>query len=158
MTGSGFYTSEEAKERFAELRMEKTDLKDSLAKLLSEQKVNDILVKEVSTDFIREQLKEFLELKDRLNVIKFRQLLAASIKRIDISNKKLKDIQFYFIAHIPESRSPSDSYFLGYGYKQLPSYFGDYILKKTTTYLWYGSPRLIRNALYTCSNRMNRIT
>lgn len=109
MTGSGFYTSEEAKERFAELRIEKTDLKDSLAKLLREQKVNDILVKESSKYFILEQLKEFLELKERLDVMEFIQLLVASIKRIDISNKKLKDNQFYFIAHIPESRSPGDS-------------------------------------------------
>src|SRR5699024_9240720 len=74
MTGSGFYTSEEAKERIAEFRMEETDLKDSLARLLSEQKINDNIVKEVSADFIREQLKEFLELKERLDVMEFRQL------------------------------------------------------------------------------------
>lgn len=108
MTGSGFYTPEEAKERIAELRMEETDLKDSLAKLLSEQKVNDNFVKEVSADFIREQLKEFLELKEQLDVMEFRQLLVASIKRIDISNKKLKNIQFSFIAHIPKGRGPND--------------------------------------------------
>ena len=109
MTGSGFYTHQEAKERIAELRVEINDLKDSLVKLQSNLEAKDNMIKEVSTDFIREQLKEFLELKDRLDVMEFRQLLVASIKRIDVSNKKLKDIQFSFIAHIPESRSPSDS-------------------------------------------------
>lgn len=108
MTGSGFYTPEEAKERITELRLEETDLKDSLAKLLSEQKINDNIVKEISADFIREQLKEFLELKERLDVMEFRQLLVASIKRIDISNKKLKNIQFSFIAHIPKGGGPND--------------------------------------------------
>ncbi|MBX0319061.1 hypothetical protein [Shouchella clausii] len=110
MTGSGFYTLEEAKERIAELREEISNLKDSLSKILSEQKIKNNMVKEVSTEFIREQLKEFLELKDRLDVMEFRQLLVASIERIDVKNKKLKDIQFSFIAHIPESsRSPEDS-------------------------------------------------
>ncbi len=109
MTGSGFYTPQEAKERIAELRVEINDLKDSLAKLQSDKEVKDTMVKEVSTDFIRTQLQEFLDLKERLDIMEFRQLLVASIKKIDVSNKKLKDIQFSFIAHIPESRSPSDS-------------------------------------------------
>ncbi len=109
MTGSGFYTHQEAKKRIAELRVEINDLKDSLAKLRSDKEVKDNMVKEVSTDFIRTQLQEFLELKERLVIMEFRQLLVASIKKIDVSNKKLKDIQFSFIAHIPESRSPSDS-------------------------------------------------
>ena len=109
MTGSGFYTPQEAKERIAELRVEINDLKNSLAKLQSDKEVKDTMVKEVSTDFIRTQLQEFLDLKERLDIMEFRQLLVASIKKIDVSNKKLKDIQFSFIAHIPESRSPSDS-------------------------------------------------
>ncbi|MFS0594414.1 recombinase family protein [Cytobacillus horneckiae] len=110
MTGSGFYTPQEAKERIAELRVEIIDLKDSLAKLQSDKDVKDTMVKEVSTDFIRTQLQEFLDLKERLDIMEFRQLLVASIKKIDVSNKELKDIQFSFIAHIPESsRSPGDS-------------------------------------------------
>src|SRR5699024_3749164 len=40
--------------------------------------------------------------------MEFRQLLVASIKRIDISNKKLKNIQFSFIAHIPKGGGPND--------------------------------------------------
>ncbi|ASN03847.1 hypothetical protein [Virgibacillus necropolis] len=116
MTGSGFYTHQEAKERIAELREEVSNLKDSLSKIQSEQEIKNNMVKEVSADFIREQLREFLELKDRLEVMEFRQLLIASIERIDVNNKKLKHIQFSFIAHIPERRSPSDSSFLGYGY------------------------------------------
>lgn len=32
--------------------------------------------------------------------MEFRQLLVASIERIDVNNKKLKDNQFSFIAHI----------------------------------------------------------
>lgn len=39
MTGSGFYTLEEAKERIAELREEISNLKDSLSKIQSEQKI-----------------------------------------------------------------------------------------------------------------------
>ncbi|MFD1337093.1 hypothetical protein ACFQ4N_16240 [Oceanobacillus iheyensis] len=109
MTGSGFYTHQEAKERITEIREEVSNLKDSLSKIQSEQEIKNNMVREVHTDFIREQLKEFLELKDRLDVMEFRQLLVASIERIDVNNKKLKDIQFSFIAHIPESRSPSDS-------------------------------------------------
>ncbi|WP_413377179.1 hypothetical protein [Alkalihalobacillus sp. 1P02AB] len=108
MTGSMFYTPEEAKERITELRMEETDLKDSLAKLLNEQKANNNMVKEISGDFIREQLKEFLTLKEQLDIMEFRQLLVASIKRIDISNKKLKNIQFSFIAHIPKGGGSND--------------------------------------------------
>lgn len=110
MTGSGFYTPQEAKERIAELRVEINDLKDSFAKLQSNNEVKDNMVKEVSKDFIRTQLQEFLELKEQLDIMEFRQLLVTSIKKIDVSNKKLKDIQFSFIAHIPESsRSPGDS-------------------------------------------------
>lgn len=110
MTGSGFYTPQEAKVRIAELRVEINDLKDSLAKLQSNQVANDNMVKEVRADFIRTQLQEFLDLKERLDIMEFRQLLVASIKKVELSNKKLKDIQFSFIAHIPESsRSPGDS-------------------------------------------------
>lgn len=59
MTGSGFYTLEEAEERIAELQMEETDLKDSSVKPQSERKINDNIVKEVSTDLYANSLKNF---------------------------------------------------------------------------------------------------
>lgn len=109
MTGSGFYTEEEAKERINELREEITDLEDSLVKIQKDQVSKDNFVKQVSPELIRTQLEEFMNLKDQLEIQEFRQLLVASIEKIEIINKKLKDIQFSFIAHIPESENPSDS-------------------------------------------------
>lgn len=102
MRGSGFYTHEEAKKRIAELREEVYDLKSKLSKLKSNQKSSNSMVKEVSKDFISQQLKEFLDLKERLDIMDFRQLLVVSIKRINIENKKLKDIKFSFIADLPD--------------------------------------------------------
>lgn len=95
MTGSGFYTHQEAKERIAEIREEINDLKDSFAKLQSNNEVKDNIVKEVSKDFIRTQLQEFLELKERLDIMEFRQLLVAFIKKIDV-NKKIKRYSIFF--------------------------------------------------------------
>ncbi|MCG3417548.1 hypothetical protein [Oceanobacillus jordanicus] len=59
ITGSGFYTREEAKIRIAELREEEYDLKHTLSKLQNTQETNENIMKEVSTDFLKEQLKEF---------------------------------------------------------------------------------------------------
>ncbi|MGM8215811.1 recombinase family protein [Bacillaceae bacterium W0354] len=109
MTNSGFFTHEEAKERIFEIREEISELKDSLSKLLKEKNNHNIPVKKVSPDLIRTQLNEFLELKEQLDVMEFRQLLVACIEKIEISNKKLKSIQFSFITHIPESENPRDS-------------------------------------------------
>ena len=109
MTGSAIYTAEEAKERISEIREEIKDLSDSLSALIRANRSKDTLVKQISPDIIRTQLQEFLEIKDHLDILEFRQLLVASIEKIEISNKKLKEVEFSFIAHIPESENPSDS-------------------------------------------------
>ncbi len=76
--------------------------------VLGYKSVNKVLVI-VEEEFVKVQLIEFLNLKNKLDVHEFRQLLVASIDRIDIENKSLKDITFSFISHIPNSENPSDS-------------------------------------------------
>ncbi|WP_110114485.1 recombinase family protein [Bacillus sp. CGMCC 1.16541] len=104
---SEIYTVEEAKARMSELRSETEKTKESLQKAIKRQSTSTVTLKAVTPDFIRQQLQEFMELKEQLSVQEFRQLLVASIEKIEASKKELKNIYFSFIAHLP-NLDPSD--------------------------------------------------
>lgn len=110
ITNSGFFTPEEAKERIMEIREEVNGLKKSLITLKKETVQSVYTENEITPDLVRQQIKEFLELKELLDIMEFRQLLVASIEKIEIGeNKKLKHVHFSFITHIPESENPRNS-------------------------------------------------
>lgn len=91
-----------------EIRQEITDLKNAIYSLSEQQSIKGTSIKHVTTDFIRQQLQEFLDLSTILEPKEFRQLLVASIEKIEAKKKDLKRIHFSFVAHIPEGES-SDS-------------------------------------------------
>ncbi|NYV66357.1 recombinase family protein [Bacillus sp. Gen3] len=99
---SEVYTLEEARQRMSELRKEIQNTKGLLQETLKKQSNQSFNIGTVTPDFIKLQLQEFLELKEHLSVMEFRQLLVASIERIEANKKELKNIYFSFIAHLPE--------------------------------------------------------
>lgn len=106
---SEVYTVEEAKQRMSELRSEIDKTKELMQEASNEHTSVNVNLNTVTPDFIKLQLQEFLELKEYLSVMEFRQLLVASIERIDASKKELQNIYFSFIAHIPnKDLDPTD--------------------------------------------------
>ncbi|WP_342558226.1 recombinase family protein [Metasolibacillus sp. FSL K6-0083] len=101
--GSDLFTPEEAKERMDEIRTEISEAQNELFKLQQNETNNHTAMKPVSPEFIKNQLGEFLELADHLEPLEFRDLLVASIKKIEATKKELKNIHFSFIAHLPEN-------------------------------------------------------
>jgi site-specific DNA recombinase len=104
-TGSGIYTEAEAIERMNEIRTEINETKNKIFSLTEQHSKKDSSIKPVTPDFIRQQLQEFLDLKEYLEPMEFRQLLVGSIEKIEATKKSLKHIQFSFIAHLPEEES-----------------------------------------------------
>ncbi|MGX1447691.1 site-specific DNA recombinase [Bacillus sp. 153480037-1] len=97
------YTIDEAKDRMNDIRTKINNIKELIENQRKETPDPNMTIKPVTADLIRQQIKEFLQLKDLLSPIEFRQLLVASIEKIDISNKELDHIHFSFIAYLPES-------------------------------------------------------
>jgi len=123
-TGSGIYTEEEAIERMNEIRQEITDLKNKIYSLSDQQSTSGTSIKLVTTDFIRQQLQEFLDLSKMLEPKQFRQLLVASIEKIEAKKKDLKHIHFSFVAYLPEDESiDSIPSFIKHTIKKYNSYF-----------------------------------
>ncbi len=106
--GSGIYTEEEAIDRMNEIRTEINETKSRIFSLTEQHSKKDSSIKPVTPDFIRQQLQEFLDLSSYLEPLEFRQILVASIEKIEAKKKDLKHIHFSFIAHLPEEES-SDS-------------------------------------------------
>lgn len=165
-TGSGIYTEEEAVERMKEIRMEISENKRKIFSLKEQHSKKESSLKPVSQDFIRQQLQEFLDLKNYLKPLEFRELIVASIEKIEAKKRSLKHIHFSFIAHLPEDESSNS----------IPSFIKtsikDFIIKSNNTiplilkglyfkpnhYLFMiRFPLIIRNPRYTCSNNTNRI-
>ncbi|HCX51025.1 MAG TPA: hypothetical protein DG757_18790 [Bacillus sp. (in: Bacteria)] len=106
---SEVYTVEEAKQRLNELRSDIDNTKELLQEAINENTHVSTNLDTVTPEFIKLQLQEFLELKDYLSVLEFRQLLVTSIERIEASKKELQNIYFSFIAHIPnKGLDPTD--------------------------------------------------
>lgn len=103
--GSGIYTEEEAVERMNEIRKEINETKNKIYSLAEQQSKKSTSIKPVTPDSIRQQLQEFLDLSTFLEPLEFRQLLVASIEKIEAKKKNLKHIHFSFIAHLPEEES-----------------------------------------------------
>ncbi|MFD1606542.1 recombinase family protein [Oceanobacillus luteolus] len=126
-TGSGIYTEEEAVERMKEIRMEISENKRKIFSLKEQHSKKESSLKPVSQDFIRQQLQEFLDLKNYLKPLEFRELIVASIEKIEAKKKNLKHIHFSFIAHLPEDESSNS----------IPSFIKtsikDFIIKSNNT-------------------------
>jgi site-specific DNA recombinase len=103
--GTGIYTEEEAVERMNEIREELAEIKNKIHSLTEQHTKQDTSIKPVSPDFIRQQLQEFLDLSTYLGPLEFRQVLVASIDKIEAEKKSLKHIHFSFVAHMPEEES-----------------------------------------------------
>ncbi|WP_212967346.1 recombinase family protein [Lederbergia ruris] len=134
--GTGIYTEDEAVERMNEIRTEINELKNRIFALTEHQLKKDTSIKSVTPEFIRQQLQEFLDLSTYLEPLEFRQLLVASIEKIEAKKKTLKKIHFSFIAHLPHEES-SDS---------IPSFIKRYSIR-------YNKPTpLIAKGLYFTPN------
>lgn len=99
---SEVYTLDEAKQRMNELRSEIEVTKELLQEAINKNTDVSTNLNTVTPEFIKLQLQEFLELKEYLSVLEFRQLLVTSIERIEANKKELQNIYFSFIAHIPD--------------------------------------------------------
>lgn len=88
-----------------EIRNEINETKNKIFTLTENHSKKSTSIKPVSTEFIRQQLQEFLDLSTYLEPLEFRQLLVASIEKIEAKKKNLKHIHFSFIAHMPEEES-----------------------------------------------------
>lgn len=97
------YTIEEAKDRMKDIRTNINNIQELISIHQADGNNLNTIIKPITPDLIRQQLQEFLELKNLLSIIEFRQLLVATIEKIEISNKELKHIHFSFIAYLPES-------------------------------------------------------
>lgn len=108
--GSGLYTESEAYERMAEIRKSIEEIKNALASIQhSNRSVEPWQKKTVTVDQVRSQLSDFLELSHKLEPMEFRQLLQASIEKIEASKYHLKHVHFSFIVYMPEdSTDPRD--------------------------------------------------
>lgn len=137
-TGSGIYTEEEAVERINEIRKEINEIKNKIYSLSEQQSRKGTSVKPVTTDFIHQQLQEFLDLSTFLEPKEFRQLLVASIEKIEATKKNLKHIHFSFIAHMPEEESNYS----------IPSFIKQFI-KKYTTLFKKPVPSILKALFYT---------
>lgn len=105
--GSGLYTESEAYERMAEIRKSIEEIKNALASIQhSNRSVEPWQKKTVTVDQVRSQLSDFLELSHKLEPMEFRQLLQASIEKIEASKYHLKHVHFSFIVYMPED--PTD--------------------------------------------------
>ena len=88
--GSGLYTESEAYERMAEIRKNIEEIKNALASIQhSNRSVDPCQKKTVTVDQVRSQLSDFLELSHKLEPMEFRQLLQASIEKIEASKYQL---------------------------------------------------------------------
>ncbi|SEN98132.1 site-specific DNA recombinase [Amphibacillus marinus] len=101
-TGSGIHTEKEAAERMKEIRAEISETKNRVFSLKEQPSKKESSLKPVTQSFIRQQLQEFLELKNYLEPLEFRQLIVASIEKIEAEKKSLEHIHFSFIALLPE--------------------------------------------------------
>ncbi|WP_426454496.1 recombinase family protein [Paenibacillus sp. S-38] len=98
------YTIQEAKDRLTELRNAIHNIKMSIQQHYAESVRNeDMPLESVSTELIRLQLHDFIELSSLLDPLEFRKLLAASIEKIEASKKELHNITFSFIVHLQEN-------------------------------------------------------
>ncbi|QDP41985.1 recombinase family protein [Radiobacillus deserti] len=104
-TGSGIYTEEEAIARINGIRTEINEIQNKIFTLIEKQPKNSTSIKQVTPELIRQQLQEFLDLSTYLEPMQFRELLVASIEKIEAEKKSLKHIHFSFIAHMPEEES-----------------------------------------------------
>lgn len=104
-TGSGIYTEKEAIERINGIRTEINEIQNKVFSLTEKQPKNSTSMKPVTPELIRQQLQEFLDLSTYLEPMQFRELLVASIEKIEAKKKNLKHIYFSFIAHMPEEES-----------------------------------------------------
>ncbi|RDI40904.1 recombinase family protein [Falsibacillus pallidus] len=100
---TGVYTIDEAKERMFHFRSKIEETNKLLDSMEKEQYTDIRILEPITPEQIKLQLKEFLELKELLSPLEFRQLLVASIIKIEASKKELKHIHFSFIAHLPEN-------------------------------------------------------
>ncbi|WP_060668633.1 MULTISPECIES: recombinase family protein [Bacillaceae] len=104
-TGSGIYTEEEAIERINGIRAEINEIQNKIFTLTENQPKNATSMKPVTSELVRQQLQEFFDLSTYLEPMQFRELLVASIVKIEAKKKNLKRIHFSFIAHMPEEES-----------------------------------------------------
>ncbi|WP_158095136.1 recombinase family protein [Gottfriedia luciferensis] len=105
---SGIYTQEEARDRMINLRSEINEAQVLLLKSQKEHSNNGTLIESVSPDMIRLQIQEFLDFANKLEPLEFRQLLQATIEKIEATKSELKHIHFSFIAHIQENKKGHD--------------------------------------------------
>ena len=83
------------------------EIKNALASIQhSNRSVDPCQKKTVTVDQVRSQLLDFLELSHKLEPMEFRQLLQASIEKIEASKYHLKHVHFSFIVYMPED--PTD--------------------------------------------------
>lgn len=139
-TGSGIYTEEEAIDRMNEIRTEISETRSKISNLTANQQKSTNSLKPVTSEFIRQQLQEFLDLSKYLEPMQFRQLLVASIDKIEAKKKNLKHIHFSFIAYLPEGESTNS----------IPSFIKHTIRKNN---LYNKHPPLILKGLYFKPNR-----
>lgn len=105
--GSGLYTESEAYERMAEIRKSIEEIKNAIASIQHNNRSFEPWQKKTITiDHVRSQLSDFLELSRKLEPTEFRQLLQASIEKIEASKYHLKHVHFSFIVYMPED--PTD--------------------------------------------------
>lgn len=132
--GSGLYTESEAYERMAEIRKSIEEIKNAIASIQHNNRSFEPWQKKTITiDHVRSQLSDFLELSRKLEPTEFRQLLQASIEKIEASKYHLKYVHFSFIVYMPQ-RIPRIRYYIS---MTSPLFFcGLFILSIPITYLW----------------------
>ncbi len=91
----------------AEIRKSIEEIKNALASIQHNNRSFEPWQKKTITiDHVRSQLSDFLELSRKLEPTEFRQLLQASIEKIEASKYHLKNVHFSFIVYMPED--PTD--------------------------------------------------
>ncbi|GLV14752.1 cassette chromosome recombinase B [Alicyclobacillus hesperidum] len=109
---AGIYTAAESTEKLKPIR-------ESIAKIEQELASNGVTTDQKKTSLrpvtpaqLGRQLQEFFELKKHLDVGEVRQLLQASITKIEVHNKSLKRVHFSFVmgeeSSEPDSSDPED--------------------------------------------------
>ncbi|WP_143007018.1 zinc ribbon domain-containing protein [Paenibacillus tianmuensis] len=101
-SGASLYSAEEARSRIAEIREKIDKPKADLKSYEPTPTSNTDQIKPVTPELIRTQLEDFMALSNELGPLDFRQLLQATILKIEATKNKLQSVHFSFIVHLPE--------------------------------------------------------
>ncbi len=99
--GSKVYEEEEAEEEITKLREKIREIKLALISSQDSKSTHANEIRLVTPELISSQISDFLELSSKLDPLKLRELLQATIERIDATKNHLKHVHFSFIVHMP---------------------------------------------------------